>query len=347
MHLRLKDIPAEYYPFLAGPHNSRVDSYEGGRDVRVQIPHYYTWAERAPPQQTPSGEPIPFAPQSSYSIQISGDRAAAQEARAEIERQVAELRRQLTVNQMPIERGRHQFIIGERGGSLHDFLAETGCAVILPPSHDDSEMLTIVGPADKLDSGINKVMDLATAMQATSVDIARQHANSQAHARALTRYLRQRQAVAELERIHDASIVLPTSTDGPTAWEIYSKDAKNGMKARMDIMNMISGHPPSRLSNVDVDPFYHQHLRQHASQRLRSDIGVQLVFPEDDAESPQLVLVYEGPGSPSEYQLPRGQPSAADVQAFQNALKEAQQQLLSLINTEEQIVGRDVEGPQK
>ncbi|GME48571.1 K-like protein [Neofusicoccum parvum] len=347
VNLRLKDIPAEYYPFLAGPHNSRIDAFEGGRDVRVQIPHYYTWAERAPPQQTPTGQPVPFAPQAAYPIQISGDRAAAQEARAEIERQVAELRRQLTVNQMPIERGRHQFIIGERGGSLHDFLAETGCAVILPPNHDDTEMLTIVGPADKIDSGVNKVMDLATSMQSTNVDIARQHANSQAHARALTQYLRQRQAIAELERMHDASIVLPTSRDGPTAWEIYSRDAKNGMKARMDIMNLISGHPPSRFGNLDVDPFYHQHLRQRAAQRLRQDVGVQLVFPEDDAESPQLVLVCEAPGSPSEYQLPRGQPSAADVQGFQRALNEAQQQLLSLINADEKIVGRDLEAPQK
>ncbi|KAF4541960.1 RNA binding effector protein [Lasiodiplodia theobromae] len=345
VNLRLKDIPAEYYPFLAGPHNSRIDSYEGGRDVRVQIPHYTTWAEQAPPQPTPAGQPVPFAPQAAYPISISGDRAAANEARAEIERQVEELRRQLSINQMPIERGRHQFIIGERGGSLHDFLAETGCAVILPPSHDDTEMLTIVGPADKLESGINKVMDLATSMQSTNVDIARQHANSQAHARDLTRYLRQRQAIAELERMHDASIVLPTSQDGPTAWEIYSRDAKNGMKARMDIMNLISSHPPSRFSNVNVDPFYHQHLRQRAAQNLRKDQGVHLLFPEG-AESPHLVLVYEGPSSPSEYQFPRGQPSAQDVQAFQRALQEAQKQLLSLINSEEQIVGRDVEAPQ-
>ncbi|KAF2139453.1 uncharacterized protein K452DRAFT_320563 [Aplosporella prunicola CBS 121167] len=345
VNLRLKDIPAEYYPFLAGPHNSHIDTLEGGRDVRVQIPHYHTWAERAPPQPVARGEPVPFVPQASVPIQIAGDRQAAQDARAELERQVEELRRQLTINQMPIERGRHQFIIGERGGSLHDFLAETGCAVIMPPSSDDSEILTIVGPAEKIDVGMNKVMDLASAMQATNVDIARQHANSQAHARNLTRYLRQRQAVAELERMHDASIVLPTSVDGPTAWEIYSRDAKNGMRARMDIMNLISGHPPSRLAEVNVDPFYHQHLRQRAAQRVRNDMGVELVFPDNDMDSQPLVLVYEGPSTPSDYQLPRGAPSAADAQAFQRALQVAQQHIQSLIG-QEQIVGRDVEAPQ-
>ncbi|KAK7508840.1 uncharacterized protein IWZ02DRAFT_472631 [Phyllosticta citriasiana] len=344
--LRLRDIPAEYYPFLAGPNNSRVGSLENGRDIRVQIPTYHTWSERAPPQSAPQGEPVPFAPQPSFPIKISGDRSAAQEARADIERQVEELRRQLAISQMPIERGRHQFIIGDRGKSLHDFLEETGCSVILPPSHDDSEILSIVGPADKIDQGINAVMDLASAMQATNVDIAKQHANSQSHARALTRYLRQREAIAELERMHDASIVLPSSRDGPTAWEIYSRDPKNGMRARMDIMNLINGHPPTRLANIDVDPFYHQHLRQRAAQNLRKDMGVHLVFPDEDPESPELVLVYEGPAAPAEYQLPRGQPSPAEAQAFQRALQQAQQKIASMVNGKDEIVGRDLEAPQ-
>ncbi|KAL1388390.1 hypothetical protein HDK64DRAFT_269607 [Phyllosticta capitalensis] len=345
--LRLRDIPAEYYPFLAGPNNSRVGSLENGRDIRVQIPTYHTWSERAPPQSVPQGEPVPFAPQASFPIKISGDRSAAQEARADIERQVEELRRQLAISQIDIERGRHQFIIGDRGKSLHDFLEETGCTVILPPSHDDTEILSIVGPADKIDQGINAVMDLAAAMQATNVDIAKQHANSQSHARALTRYLRQREAIAKLENMHNSSIVLPSSNDGPTAWEIYSKDPKNGMRARMDIVNLINGHPPTRLANLDVDPFYHQHLRQRAAQSLRNDMGVHLVFPDEDPESPQLVLVYEGPTAPSEYQFPRGQPSPADVQAFQRALQQAQQKIASMVSGKDQIVGHDLEAPQK
>ena len=48
--MRLKDIPAEYYPFLAGPHNASLNALQEGRDARVQIPHYHTWADQAPPQ---------------------------------------------------------------------------------------------------------------------------------------------------------------------------------------------------------------------------------------------------------------------------------------------------------
>ncbi|KAK5240169.1 hypothetical protein LTR16_011020, partial [Cryomyces antarcticus] len=177
---------------------------------------------------------------------------------------------------------------------MHDFLEKTGCAVILPPDSEDSEMLTIVGPADRLEDAMNEVMELASSMQMSSVDIAKQHPKApqgaQAHARNVTRYLQQRQAIEELERLHDARIIVPTSIDSPSAWEIYSREAKNAMRARTDIMNLISGHPPTRLSPVDVDPFYHQHLQQQAAQQIRNDYGVHLVIPDDTEDSPQLLL---------------------------------------------------------
>ena len=346
VNLRLKDIPAEFYPFLAGPHNSQINSLEEGRDVRVQIPQYHTWGTQAPPQVS-RGQPISFVPQASFPIQIAGERNAAREAQAELERQVEQLRRQLTIHQEPIERGRHQFIVGERGGSLHDFLEETGCSVIMPPNNDESEAIYIVGPSDKIQNGIDKVMDLASSMQMATVDVARQHGGAQAHAQNLTRYLRYRQAIEELESQHEASIVLPTLMDGPTAWEIYARNGKNTMKARTDIMNVINGHPPSRLVNMAVNPFYHQFIQDRNAQHIRDDMGVQLVFPDENDESPEILLVYEGPTTPTDYVIPRGAPSTTDVQNFQRALKEAQQFIKNLTSGQQEIVSRDVEAPTK
>ncbi|KAL2354865.1 hypothetical protein BJ546DRAFT_1048155 [Cryomyces antarcticus] len=351
VNMRLKDVPAEYFPFLAGAHNSRINAIQEGRDVRVQIPQYHTWSSQAPPQAPPNRQPAAFAPQAGSSIQISGDRQAAAEARAEIERQVQELQRQLTAEQMSIERGRHQFIVGDKGNAMHDFLEKTGCAVILPPDSEDSEMLTIVGPADRLEDAMNEVMELASSMQMSSVDIAKQHPKApqgaQAHARNVTRYLQQRQAIEELERLHDARIIVPTSIDSPSAWEIYSREAKNAMRARTDIMNLISGHPPTRLSPVDVDPFYHQHLQQQAAQQIRNDYGVHLVIPDDTEDSPQLLLVYEGLTAASEYELPRRQPSAAEVRDFGKALSDAQAHILGLISGQQDVVSRDIDAPSK
>ena len=143
VNLRLKDIPAEFYPFLAGPHNVHTDKLVQGRDVNIQIPHYHTWRSQPPPQAI-RNQPVSFVAQTNFPVQVSGDRAAAQQVQAELERRVQQLRQQLAIEQRSIERGRHQFIVGDRGGSLHDFLEETGCSIVLPPSTDDSETVYIV-----------------------------------------------------------------------------------------------------------------------------------------------------------------------------------------------------------
>lgn len=348
VNLRLKDIPAEYYPFLAGPHNALISGLENGRDVSVRIPHYHTWDTQAPPH-APRNQPVPFVPQSKFPIQISGDRSAAQDIQAQLERRAQQLRQQLTMQQQPIERGRHQFIVGERGGSLHDFLEETGCSIIMPPSTDDSETIYIVGPPDKIEAGVNKLEDLAASMTMATADCTREHRgpNAQSHAHNLTRYLRQRSALAELERMHEASIVAPTDRDGPTAWEIYARNGKNSMKARGDIMNVFAGHPPSRFSTMSVDPFYHNYLQQRNAPQIRNDLGVHIVFPNDIEESPELLLVYEGPTPYSDYAIPRGAPPKAEASLYQKALQEAQKVIQALTSNQQDIVSRDIDADPK
>jgi hypothetical protein len=118
VNLRLKEIPAEFYPFLAGPRNVIIDKLTNGQDVKVQIPEYHTWQSQAPPQ-VQRNQPVPFAPQTNFPIQISGERVAAQQIQAELERRAQDLRQRLALEQRSIERGRHQFIVGDRGGTYN------------------------------------------------------------------------------------------------------------------------------------------------------------------------------------------------------------------------------------
>jgi len=348
VNLRLKDIPAEFYPFLAGPHNVHTDNLVQGRDVNIQIPQYHTWRSQAPPQAQ-RGQPVSFAPQANFPIHVSGDRLAAQQVQAELERRVQQLRHQLAVEQRSIERGRHQFIVGDRGHSLHDFLEETGCSIVLPPSGDDSEQVYVVGPPNRIEQGINKLEDLAASMTMATADAAREHRgpNAQAHAHNLTRYLRHRQALAELERAHEASIVAPTDREGPTGWEIYAKNGKDSMKARSDVMNVFASHPPSRFATMDVEPFYHQFLRERNAPKVRQDHGVHIVFPDESENSPQLVLVYEDNKNPSEYTIPRQKPSAAEIKAYQQGLEDAQKYILGLTSNRPRIESRGLESHPK
>jgi hypothetical protein len=352
VNMKLRDIPAEFYPFIAGPHNSRVSALQEGRDLQIRVPQYHTWSDQPPPQVPSSDQRPSFTPQKGDNIQISGDRLAAQDARAEIERQIQELRQRITLSQIPVPRGQHQFIVGDRGNSLHDFLEETGCAIILPPESDDSEMVTITGPVENLEMGVNKIIDMASSMQSSNVDISRQHMNApmgaQAHARALTKYLLERQAVQQLERLHDAHIVIPSSEDAPMTWELYSRDGKSLFRARSDIMNIVNAHPPTRLTQMDVDPFFHQHIREQSAQQVSNDYGVHLIIPDEVEQTPQLLLVYEGPGDAErDYELPKQRPSEAEVAQFERGLREAQKYILDLISGRQEIIAKGITVPKK
>jgi hypothetical protein len=346
--MRLKDIPPEYYPFIAGPRQSNIPALAGGQDINISVPHYHKWDSAPPALSASPGHPAAFLPQQALPIRISGDRQAAQDARDRIERQVAALRQQLTSHEVPIERGRHQFIVGPKGDQLHDFVAETGCSIVMPPSHEDSENLYIIGPANKIDGAVNRVMDIAASMASSNVDVARQHPRAPpSHAQQLARYLQQRQALANLEREFGASISLPTSQTAPTTWQIFSRDGKQAMKARADAMNLIAAHPPSRFHSLNVNPFFHNHL-QNQSHAIRREHGVHLLFPPiEDPESHEIILIYERPGSPAEYEFPRQAPTPAQVQEYQRAMQQVVQQILNDVGDGNDVISQHVEAAQK
>ncbi|EEP76318.1 conserved hypothetical protein [Uncinocarpus reesii 1704] len=347
INLKLKSIPPELFPFIAGAHNSDLNDLEERTKTQIRVPRYDTWSKRPPPQEAPLGQ-IQFVPDPDRHIHVFGDRTGAQEARAEIERRAQELQRRIALRHLAINRGQHQFIIGNKGHSLHDFLAETGCSVILPPPFDETEFLTVTGPPEQIEIGVNRVMDLATSMQMASIDLSRQHPNAptgpHAYARALTRYLQQRQIIKELERMHDAHIVLPLlSSDGPVVWEVYSRDGKNTIRARSDILNLVQAHPPSKLAIMPLDPYYHDFLRSRSAPQLKQSYGVHLVVP-DESENSDVLLVCEGI---NQAETPRQRPSAEEIAAFQNALKEAQNYLLSALGDQSDIVSNSVPVPSK
>jgi len=112
------------------------------------------------------------------------------------------------------------------------------------------------------------------------------------------------------------------------------------------VMNLISGHPPTRFHAVDVNPFFHEHLRGQAATRIREQHGVHVVVP-DDTEEGTVILVYEDNAAAPDYEFPRRQPSPQDAKAFQQALQAAQAQILGLFEGQQSIVTRDLEAPVK
>ncbi len=351
VNMRLKDIPPEFFPFLAGPHNSRIDAMQRDKDLQIEVPHFHTWQHRPPPRVSKPNERPDFQPHPDLHIQVSGERKAAQDARAQFERQVEQLRRQLAVEDHSFQRGHHQFIIGERGMSLHDFLEETGCAVVLPPDHDDTEDITIVGPIEQLQAGVDKAATLAAEMQMANVDPRRYFADAplgpDAHSRALSRYFQERQLEAEINGLYGAQLVFPPLSDPSVNWEIYSRDMKKSIQARSDLTKIIQAHPPAKLALVEVDRFFHPHLQHQFLEALQNEHGVNMIVPRND-EPNHIVLVCEGPAdAQAPFQIPRQRPSEAEIVAFQEALRQARSQLLSTVGDMPEIATRQVDVPTK
>jgi rRNA processing protein Krr1/Pno1 len=351
VNLRLKDIPPEFFPFLAGPHNSRIDAMQQDQDLQIHIPHFQTWQYKPPPRLSKPNERPNFQPHPEMYVQISGDRRAAQEARLQVERHVEQLRKQLTLEDHSFQRGHHQFIIGERGMSLNDFLQETGCAVVLPPEHDDTEDITIIGPPEQLQIGVDKAATLAAEMQMANVDPRRYFTDApfgpDAHSRALARYLQERALESEINSLYGAQLSFPSASDPSVNWEIYSRDMKKSLQARSELTKVLQAHPPSKLALVEIDPFFHPHLRHQCYQTLRNMYGVNMILPEN-GESEHIVLVCEGPeNAQTPFQIPRHRPSEAEVASFREALREATTHLLSIIGDRPEVATRQVEVPRK
>lgn len=350
---KVRGIPAALYPFIAGPGNALALALEEDNGIQVRVPPHQAYTSAPAPVPAAPGQRPVFAPagHDENHIQLAGDRAAVQKVRAEIERQAAELQQQLEAEQLSIQRGRHQFIIGERGIPTEEFFADTGCTIILPTDEDD-DTVTVIGPADQVQTGLEKAMDLAMGMQMSNLDIARFHrtapAGAAAHAGYVTRYLRQRKEIERLEKLYHTHINTPFSQDGALPWELYSREGKNAIRAQSEITGLINAQPPSRMCTLGIDPFFHQHLRSDVTSRVKRDYGVQIVVPEASQADAPVLLVFEGP-DPIEgpYQLPRTKPTDAEIRAFKQGLEDAEKHILGLINKQEQITTSALDVPAK
>ncbi|KZZ87360.1 K liklik [Ascosphaera apis ARSEF 7405] len=330
--LRVTDVPAELFPFIRGVHSSWTNELAGrlkvseseeydveedseGAGIKIEVPVYAVWGTAPPPPEPEvEGDPVKgWKCDARRWIEISGERRKVYAAKTEIERRAREVAASITLRNIALNKGQHQFILGEDvDAAIDSFLAETGCTVLLPPEQSESESVTIIGPADKIDAGVEKAMDLATSMRMSSVDLSRQHASvayasadvtPAQHAAALTKYLKQRSVLSQLEKLYDARIVVPgsisTDNTSPVVWEF----------------------------------------------------GVWVLVPETPTPVAQdIFLVHEGnqTGSPDvQAQGYRSVPGKQDLETFKQGLNNAKQHILSKIGDPADVTAASVQVPQK
>ena len=131
-------------------------------------------------------------------------------------------------------------------------------------------------------------------------------------------------------------------------WELYARDGKNAIKAQSAITGVIHALPPSRISVVPVDPFFHAYLRKDVSPRMCKEHGVHVVLPNADEGGEPVLLVFEGPSATqTKPEIKSGAPSDDELKQFQRGLEEARAHILEIINKQEQISSASVDVPFK
>lgn len=346
--LPVRGIPPEFYPFIAGLHGDRIQQMEQDRDVRINVPQYHTWQQQPPPRPSREDQPPVFVPHGDSHIVISGEQAAALEARVFLEQLAEELQKELLLEELVAEQILHPYIVGDRGMDPLKFLEETGCVVILPPPHHETEDVHIIGPKDKLSGGRDLAEELMSRKHNRAVDM-HKHFNDapqgpERHSKALAQYLRQKAIEREFQKSHGAEIIFPLSSSTSPSWTVISSDPQKAMSARNELSKITQAYPTPRLQLVEVDPFFHPHLEQMHASNLRENLGVHMIVPDDGSDP--VVLVYEGPAQDETFAIPRTKPTKADIANFEKALQEAQAQLLSNI-PHQGISVQDIHVPKK
>lgn len=348
---KLKSIPTEFYPFIAGPNNQLAAALEAEHGIQIRVPPHQPWSPSVPQVPAAGQRPTFIASSDDNYIQLAGDRAAVQSARAAIEHQVQELQNQLLLDQVEIRQGTHQFIIGDRGVPIEDFFAETNCVVVLP-STPGIDTVTIIGRSNDVNAGLEKAMDLATQIHTSVFDVARHHSHASGgaptYSRDIARYLRQRKEIERLETLYQIHINTPFSEGIVSPWELYAREGKNALKAQKEMSSIINSHPPSRLATVPVDPFFYSYLKSDVRPKIQNDFGVNLIVSDTADNDYPVLLVYEGAADSADpYQVPQKVPTASELKQFQQKLSEARKHILELINKQEQVSTVTLEVPLK
>ena len=226
------DIPADFFPLIAGPDDINIHEWEGSsdRDIKIRIPN---------PHYTSSDE---------Y-ITLTGHRDLVAEVREKIDAKYKELKSTTTPVTVDVSRTKHRFLIGDRGDGLKALLTETGCAVIVPPLHVEAgDKITIRSEPSKLSIGLAKVLERAEIALVTYdlTSFTGRDEEGISHARNLIRYARRQNLFSKLASMYDAvnlAIPRPSAVMAENPSIIFEIDGKDRTQVHQVETVPSSSHP--------------------------------------------------------------------------------------------------------
>ncbi|CAM1304348.1 HDLBP (predicted), partial [Pycnogonum litorale] len=260
-------IPKKFHPFVSGPHGEFVNQLANNTGARIRIP----------PPTDPKEEII-----------VSGEKEGVAIAKNEIMKIYEEKRVKCASVAIEVKKTQHKYVIGQRGNTLHEILAQTGVSVEIPPLDSPSETITLHGEQDNLGAALTLVYTKANSVACDEVEAPHW----------LHKFIIGKGGSTIREITQDLSKVHVEFTAGIDKIRIEGprKDVEI-IKERLlektkDLSSKIA------FEELHIDPKYHRHIiGKNGSNvnRIKNETGVQINIPSDSARS-SMVRIEGSPG---------------------------------------------------
>jgi transcription antitermination factor NusA-like protein len=249
------DVPKIYHPFIQGPNNELINRLIADHPgVRINMP--------------------PLSVQKDE-LSIAGEKEGVLAVKEHISKQWKELERKCATVSVEVKKSQHRYVIGPKGNSINEILAETGVSVEMPSNDSESETVTLRGPQEKLGLALTKVYEKANSVVCLIVDCPAW----------LHKYIIGKKGAgiqkisAELTKVHivftdDDKIKI----DGPPdeaekAFEELEKQAKHLIAS-------------TTFAEIKVDAKYHKHIIGKGGStinKMKSESDVTINIPDTDS----------------------------------------------------------------
>jgi len=249
------EVPKIYHPFIQGANNANVNEllakYPG---VKINIPPLSVMKDE---------------------LSVAGEKEGVLACKAAIVAKWKEMEKKCATIQIEVKKSQHRYVIGPKGNSINEILAETGVFVEMPSNTTDSETITLRGPQAQLGLALTKVYE-----KANSVVVNMVQCPTWLHKYIIGKKGSGIQKIGEdLPKVHvsfndDGTIKI----DGPPDdVEKAKEEIERQVGALVDNMD---------FAEVKVDAKYHKHIIGKGGStinKIKSETDVTINIPDTDS----------------------------------------------------------------
>lgn len=328
---RAIQAPGRFYPFIQGPNKSHLQEYERLVD-RVVVPDFFLTSVPPPNFSKPPGP-----------IEVIGEKSAVEEVVGQIKAKILTLEAsEYLIRPMDVGRYQRAFFTRHDHQVAKELLAETGCALIVPP--EGVTKVYIVGPSSRIPEAMNAISQILADNKMIILDICKPFTNApngaKAHAIDVVRHVRSKSAVEAIEKECDVCFIFPSPEvfyhpSNGCRVSIVGRSQEHVDAAAERAKEVFGQYTPSRFAEILVEPLHFKHIRgkdNKGAERIAASTSVELLFSED-AEDDRIVLVYEG--------------QSKDAAEISQALQMAKDEINELVKDQVEIVWKVLTVPQE